>query len=162
MKGGHQSEVGDGPSTVSESMASNTKLSEFFGVLTELRGESSLSSYQPILGLLKKRTYRVFVAQSSPSMPQNLVSSLFQSSALETVFRPAPMKQLIVLVTFTTTALALALFHHCFEALNQKTLIPTKSEVLQACLMSHGNMQSGHSLPWQATTCNQPQDTSAR
>ena len=41
-------DIGDGPNTVSESTVSNTELSEFFA-LTELRGESSVSSSQPIL-----------------------------------------------------------------------------------------------------------------
>ena len=51
----------DGPSTVLESTVSNTKISELFA-LTECWGESSLSSFQPLICVLK-RTHRVFFAE---------------------------------------------------------------------------------------------------
>ena len=60
----------------------------FCFALTELRAENSVSSSQPIICVLK-RIHRVF-SQSSPSLPQNSVSSLFRNSTLETVFRPFP------------------------------------------------------------------------
>ena len=41
--------IGNGPNTVSGTTVSNTELSEFFVALTEFRGESSLSSSQPII-----------------------------------------------------------------------------------------------------------------
>ena len=44
---------GNGPKTFSESTVSNTELSEFFGP-PEFRGESSVSSSQPIICLLKR------------------------------------------------------------------------------------------------------------
>ena len=50
--------IGNRPNTVSESTVSNTELSEFFA-LTEFRGESSVSSSQPII-CVPKRTHRVF------------------------------------------------------------------------------------------------------
>ena len=57
--------IGDGPNTVSESTVSNTELSEFCLVLTEFRGENSVSSSQPIICVPKqihrdfRRTHRV-------------------------------------------------------------------------------------------------------
>ena len=50
--------VGNRPNTVSGSTVSNTELSEFFG-LTEFRGASSVSSFQPFI-CVPKRTHRVF------------------------------------------------------------------------------------------------------
>ena len=44
--------VGDGPNTVLESTVSITELSEFYA-LTEFRGESSVSSSQPIICVQK-------------------------------------------------------------------------------------------------------------
>ena len=41
--------IGDRLNTVSESMDSNTELSEFLLVLTEFQAESSVSSSQPLI-----------------------------------------------------------------------------------------------------------------
>ena len=49
-------------------VVSNTELREFFG-LTEFRGASSVSFFQPII-CVPKRTHRVF-SQNSPSLPAN-------------------------------------------------------------------------------------------
>ena len=49
--------IGDGPNTVSESTVSNSEVREFLA-LTEFRGESSVSSFQPIC--VPKRTHRAF------------------------------------------------------------------------------------------------------
>ena len=68
-----------------ESTVSNTELSEFV-CLTEVRGESSVSSSQPICAKANSPSF----SQNSPSLPQSSVSSLFRNSALETVFPPLP------------------------------------------------------------------------
>ena len=47
-----------------------TPSSVSFLALTELWGESSVSSSQPII-CVPKRTHRVFFSQSSPSLPRN-------------------------------------------------------------------------------------------
>ena len=41
--------IGDGPNTVSESTVSRTELSEFLDPLTDLWGESSVRSSQPVI-----------------------------------------------------------------------------------------------------------------
>ena len=74
--------LGNGPNTVSESTVSNANSVSFSG-LTEFRRANSVSSFQPFLFCVPKRTHRVF-SQNSPS-------SLFRNNALETVFRPFPI-----------------------------------------------------------------------
>ena len=53
--------------------------------LTEFRGESSVSSFQPIICVLKQNLTEF--SQNSTSLPQNSVSSLYRNSALEIAFR---------------------------------------------------------------------------
>ena len=74
-----------GSNTVSESMVSNAKLSEFLA-LTEFRGESSMSSSQPIT-VCANTNSRSF-SQNSPCLPENSISLLFQNPILDTLFRP--------------------------------------------------------------------------
>ena len=62
-----------------------TRNSVSFFALTELRGEISVSSSQPLF-CAPKRTRRVFL-QNSPSLQLNSVSSVFRKSTLEIVFR---------------------------------------------------------------------------
>ena len=69
--------LGDGPNTVSESTVSNTELGEF-------------SFSQRVPGRELSEFLSPSSLQNSPSLPQNSVSSLFQNSTLETVFRPFP------------------------------------------------------------------------
>ena len=59
--------------------------------LTELRGESSVSSSHPII-CVPKRTHRVFCRthRVCPKTQWGSVSSLLRNSTLETVFRPFP------------------------------------------------------------------------
>ena len=51
--------LGNGPNTVSESTNSNAELNELFLVVTKFRGESSVSSSQPII-YVPMYTHRVF------------------------------------------------------------------------------------------------------
>ena len=76
-----------GRGKVSESTASNTELSEFFGPHRAPGRELSefLSAYY-----LCAKGNSPNSPLNSPSLPQNSVSSLFRNSALETVFRPFP------------------------------------------------------------------------
>ena len=62
-----------------------------FLALTELQGENSVRSTQPII-CVQKRTHEVF-PQNSPSLLQNSVSSVFRSSTLETILRLFPRKR---------------------------------------------------------------------
>ena len=82
--------IGNGPNTVSESTASDTELSEFFGPHRVRGGELSelLSAYY-----LCAKVNSPSLSQNSASLPQNSVSSLFRNSTLETVFRPFPRKK---------------------------------------------------------------------
>ena len=61
------------PNTVSESTVSNTELSELFA-LTEIRGESSVSSSQPTI-CATKRTHRV-CRRTHRVRPQNSLSKV--------------------------------------------------------------------------------------
>ena len=76
-----QEHLGDGPTTVSESAVSNTKLCEVLA-LTEL---GLLSAYY-----LCAKANSLSSSQKSPSLVQNSVSSLFRNSTLEAEFRPFP------------------------------------------------------------------------
>ena len=80
----------DGRTTVSESTASNTELSEFFCPHRAPGRELSelLSAYY-----LCANANSPSSSQNSPSSPQNSVSvrSIFQNSTLETAFRPFPI-----------------------------------------------------------------------
>ena len=78
---------GNGPNTVSASTVSNTELSEFFSA--HWVPGSELSEFLSAYYLCAKANSPSFW-QNSPSLPQNSVSSLFQNSTLETVFRPFP------------------------------------------------------------------------
>ena len=80
--------IGDGPSVVSESTASNTELSEFFCRSRKGPGRE-LSELLSAYYLCAKANSLSF-SQNSPSLPPNSVSSPFQNSAVETVFRPFP------------------------------------------------------------------------
>ena len=62
-----------------------------FSGLTEFRGASSVSSFQPLI-CVPKRTHRGFFFTHSPSFSQNSASSLFRNSTHETLFRLFPIK----------------------------------------------------------------------
>ena len=75
------------PNTVSESTVSNTELSEFSCLhRAPGRGLSEFLSAYYLCSIANSPSS----PQNSPSLPQNSVCSLFQNSALETVFRPFP------------------------------------------------------------------------
>ena len=77
--------VGDGPNMVSESTVSNIELRECLGAHRVPWRE--LSEFLSTDYLCAKANSSRF-SQNSPSLPKSSLSSLFQNSALETVFCP--------------------------------------------------------------------------
>ena len=82
--------VGDGRNTVSESTVSNTELSELIGPHCVPEREIELSEFLSAYYLCAKAK-SPSMSQNSPSLLENSVSSLFQNSTLETVFRSLPI-----------------------------------------------------------------------
>ena len=83
-----QKTIGDGPNTVSERVRLQTPNSVRFVRPHRVPGRELselLSAYY-----LCAKTNSSNLTQNSPSLPQSLVSSLFQNSTLETVFHPFP------------------------------------------------------------------------
>ena len=68
-----------------------SKKGGFLLAFTELWGENSVSSFQPVV-CVPMQTHWFFCSQSSPSLAQNSVRFLFQSRTQETVFRLFPIK----------------------------------------------------------------------
>ena len=73
------SSLGDGPNTVSESMVSNTGLSDFFGPDRVPGGELSAV---PSAHYLCAKANASSCSQNSPSLPQKSVSSHFSETVL--------------------------------------------------------------------------------
>ena len=83
---------------------SNTELSEFFFGPHRLPGRE-LSELLSAYYLCAKTNSPSFFSQSSPSLVQNSVSSLFRNSTVETVFSPFPRVTLRIFNAYGNTCL---------------------------------------------------------
>ena len=81
--------IGNGPNTVSESMASKTELSEFFGP-HRVPGRELSEFLSAFFFGVKMGTHWVYFTELAEFATELSEFSIFRNSTLETVFRPFP------------------------------------------------------------------------